>query len=224
MIIAERKPFDEIKQMINDHNKVLIVGCGTCVAVCLTGGEKEVGILAAELRIALELEDKNIEIGETTVERQCDREFLEAIAGQVEQYDAVISMACGVGVQFLAEMYPEKPVYPAVNTTFLGANEDIGFYTERCSACSTCYLALTGGICPVTMCSKGLLNGPCGGPIDGMCEVDRTRPCAWCQIYERLKQQGRLDLLTRVIPAREFRHKPTRFIHPAYKKKFERPQ
>lgn len=224
MIVAERKPFQEIKDMVINYDRILLVGCGTCVAVCLAGGEKEVGILASQLRIALRLEGKNPEIGEVTVERQCDREFLQTIAAPVAQFDAVVSLACGAGIQFLGEMYPDKPVYPGVNTTFIGVNEDVGFYTERCSACNTCYLALTGAICPVTMCPKGLLNGPCGGPVGGMCEVDRERPCAWCQIYERLKKQGRLDLLTRVIPAREFQSKPGKVIHPAYKKKYYVPQ
>jgi len=105
MIVAKRKPFEEIKEMIKDYKKVLNVGCGTCVAVCLAGGEKEVAVLNAEIDMARKLDNNPIEIGAKTVERQCDHEYLEELDNIVGGYDAILSMACGVGIQFLARVW-----------------------------------------------------------------------------------------------------------------------
>jgi ferredoxin len=179
MIIAERKPFAEIKAMVAPYKKILIVGCGTCVAVCLAGGEKEVGLLASQLKLSLGLEDRRLEIGEITVERQCDLEFIRPLCDFTADYEAIVSMACGAGVQYLKQLCYLQPIFPGVDTRFIGVNNDVGYYTERCRACGSCYLGITGGICPVTMCPKGLLNGPCGGTINGRCEVDPEKECAW---------------------------------------------
>lgn len=220
MIVAERKPFQEIKDMLKDAKKVLTVGCGTCVAVCLAGGGKEVGVLNAELKIARKLEGNPIELGAATVERQCDREFLAELDGVVDNYDAVVSMACGVGIQFLAERYPHIPVYPGVNTTFMGANQDVGWYEERCRGCGTCFLGITGGICPVTMCAKGLQNGPCGGTNNGSCEINPDQPCAWQAIYERLAKQGRLASIKEICPPTDWRNQiPRTIVQPGYAKR-----
>ena len=209
MIIAERKPFAEIKAMLAPYKKILIVGCGTCVAVCLAGGEKEVGLLASQLRLALGLEDKRLEIGEITVERQCDLEFLRPLCDFTADYDAIVSMACGAGVQFLNQLCSLHPVFPAVNTTFIGVNNEVGYYTEACRACRNCYLGITGGICPVTMCPKGLLNGPCGGSQGGLCEVSMTQkcdvPCVWALIYDRMSELGELDRLTAYCGPKDWR-------------------
>ena len=219
MIVAKRKPFDEIKNFLKDYKKVLNVGCGTCVAVCLSGGEKEVSVLNAELDMARKLDDNPIDLGGITIERQCDREYLEALDNMVDEYDALLSMACGAGIQFLAERYPNKPVFPAVDTTFIGVNQDVGWYEERCRSCSSCVLGLTGGICPVTMCAKGLYNGPCGGTNRGSCEIDKDQPCAWYLIYERLANQGRLDLITKITPIKEREDQvPRTVIQPGYQK------
>ena len=222
MIVAERKPFEEIKAMLAGYQHILVVGCGTCVAVCLAGGEKEVGILGAQLRLAAKVAGERSHVDEATVERQCDREFMEPLARNIDRYDAVLSTACGAGVQLLAEIYDTLPVFPALNTTFIGVAEGPGVWTERCRACSDCVLGLTGGICPVTMCSKGLLNGPCGGAVDGHCEVDPERACAWGQIYERLRQTGRLEELSAIRPPK--RHnvhvQPARQVHQAYQKRY----
>ena len=122
MIVAERKPLEEIKAMLEGYRRVLTVGCGTCVAVCLAGGEKEVGILNAELQMARKIDGVPVTVGAACVERQCDMEFLDELEGQVDQYDVILSMACGAGVQFMAERFPDVPVVPAVDTTFIGAN------------------------------------------------------------------------------------------------------
>jgi ferredoxin len=219
MIVAKRKPFEEIKDLLKGYKKVLNVGCGTCVSVCLTGGEKEVGILNSELTMARKLEENPIEMGAISVERQCDREFLEAIDPVADDYEAIISMACGVGIQFLAERFPHIPVLPAVDTSGLSVNQDVGWYEERCRSCSSCVLAYTGGICPVTMCAKGLYNGPCGGTNKGSCEINKDQPCAWYQIWERLAKQGRLDLITAYTPAQTWKNQvPRTLIQPGYTK------
>lgn len=220
MIVAKRKSFEDIKLMLKDYKKVLNVGCGTCVAVCLAGGEKEVDVLTAELDMARKMEDNPLEIGKFTVERQCDREYLEALDSVVGDYDALLSMACGAGIQFLAERYPEKPVFPAVDTTFIGVNQDVGWYEERCRSCGSCVLGMTGGICPVTMCAKGLYNGPCGGTNKGSCEINKDQPCAWFMIYERLSKQDRLSSILEVVPPQDWRNQtPRTVIQPGYKKK-----
>jgi len=222
MIVAERKPFDELKEMLKGYKKVLNVGCGTCVAVCLTGGEKEVAVLNAELDMARKLDDSPIELGAITVERQCDMEYLEELDGVVDEYEALISMACGAGIQFLAERFPGKPVLPAVDTTFLAVNRDVGWYEERCRSCSSCVLGWTAGICPVTMCAKGLYNGPCGGTDNGSCEIHKDQPCAWFQIFERLSLQGRLDLIKGYEPIVAWKNqKPRTLFQPGYKKEEE---
>jgi ferredoxin len=219
MITAKRKTFAEIKNLLKDYQKVLNVGCGTCVAVCLAGGEKEVDVLNAELEMARKLEDNPLELGAKTVERQCDREYLAELDDMVTDHDAILSMACGVGVQFLAERFPNIPVFPAVDTSGLAVNQAVGWYEERCRSCSSCVLGLTGGICPVTMCAKGLYNGPCGGTNLGSCEIDAEQPCAWYQIYERLERQGRLDCILKITPAVDWHNQvPRTLVQPGYKK------
>ena len=219
MIVAKRKPFEEIKEMLKGYRKVLTVGCGTCVSVCLAGGEKEVTVLNTELDMARRLEDEPIELGRITVERQCDREYLAELDDLVDPYDAILSMACGVGIQFLAERFPEKPVLPAVDTSGLAVNQAVGMYEERCRSCQSCVLAWTGGICPVTMCAKGLYNGPCGGTNKGSCEIDPEQPCAWYTIYERLCKQGRLECIRKIHPANDWKDQvPRTMIQQGYKK------
>ena len=204
MIIAEIKPLEEIKKTLSDCEKVLNVGCGGCTAVCLAGGQKEVDDLNTQLTVSFKTDSVPFKIDGFTVERQCEMQFLAELDEMADSYDAFLSMGCGAGVQFLAERYPDKPVFPGVNSVFVGVNKDIGWYEERCKCCGDCVLAMTGGICPVTMCAKGLFNGPCGGPQDGHCEVSPEVPCAWINIYERLKQQGRLDNIQELYEAREW--------------------
>jgi hypothetical protein len=204
MIIGEQKPLEEIKNLISDFDKILILGCGTCVTVCFAGGEKEVGILASSLRMATRIDDQEKAIDEATVQRQCEWEFLDAIEEEIRSHDLVLSMACGIGVQAIVERFPEARVAPAINTTFLGLPEEHGLWTERCAACGECILHLTAGICPIARCAKSMLNGPCGGSQGGECEINPDVPCAWQLIYDRLKAQGRLDQMLEVMPARDW--------------------
>lgn len=194
MIVAQRKPFEEIKEQVKDYKKLLLLGCGTCVSVCMAGGEKEVELLATQLRMASQGEGKEVEIGEATIQRQCDQEYIEPIVEMAKDYDAVLSMGCGAGVQLVANMLAPTPVIPALDTCFIGITQEEGVWTEQCRACGSCILAETGGICPVARCAKGLLNGPCGGTNNGKCEVDSEKDCVWTLIYQRLAAQDRLDL------------------------------
>ncbi len=196
MIVAEQKPFDKVYESVKGYEKVLILGCGTCVTVCMAGGEKEVGILASTMRLANKENGIQMEIREATIERQCDREFFDEIKDKIEWADVVLSMACGVGVQFCSEIFEGTRVLPALNTKFYGAVEQQGIWSERCGGCGDCVLDIFGGICPIARCSKSLLNGPCGGSQDGKCEVDPDNiDCAWQLIYDRMKLLGCLDNL-----------------------------
>lgn len=219
MIVGKRKPFDELKEMIKDCKKVLTVGCGTCVAVCLAGGEKEVAVFNTEMDMARKLDDNPIEIGAVTLERQCDREYLAELDDKVKDYDALISMACGVGVQFLAERFPDMAVFPALDTSGLAVNQSVGWYEERCRSCQSCVLGWTGGICPVTLCAKGLYNGPCGGTNKGKCEISQEQDCAWYMIHQRLSGQGRLDKILEFRSPADWKDTvPRTLVQPGYKK------
>ena len=204
MIVAERKPIEEIIGFVTNCKKILIVGCNECVTVCYAGGKKEVGILASALKMAFTKEGKDLEITEITLERQCDHEYLEEIRNIIEDYDAVISLACGVGVQFMAEKYLRTPIFPGVNTCFMGVTEERGVWSERCQACGQCILGQTAGICPISRCAKRLLNGPCGGSTNGKCEINKEVDCAWQLIIDRLKELGRLDDYDVLVPIKDW--------------------
>lgn len=203
MIVADKKPIDEIISEIKDHNNVLILGCNECVTVCEAGGKKEVGVLASALRMHFLKEGKEVKIDEITLERQCDHEYLEEVRAVMDGYDAVVSLACGVGVQFMAEKYP-LPVYPGVNTCFLGVTDKRGLWTERCQACGQCILASTGGICPVARCAKRLFNGPCGGSTRGACEINKELDCAWQLIVDRMRDLDRFDEYEQLSPIKDW--------------------
>lgn len=204
MIVGDRKPLDEIKAMLEGYQRVLIMGCGTCVSVCMAGGMKEVAILASQLRMDAQLRNSNVEFGEETIQRQCDREYIEPVLENAKTYDIVLSMACGVGVQLLAEMLEPVPVIPALNTTFMGVTEEEGTWLERCRGCGDCILSDTGGICPVARCAKSLFNGPCGGSVSGKCEVSPDTPCAWQLIYDRLSALGQLEKMEVLQPVKDW--------------------
>ena len=193
MIMARPKPMEEIIDEIKDLNKVLIAGCDGCVTVCEAGGSKEVQVVASALRLYFSKESKRMEIEETSLTRQCDKDYLHQLLDTIDDYDGIVSLACGAGVQFMAEMYRKKPIFPGVDTCFIGVTEERGVWAERCQACGLCILASTGGICPISRCSKRMLNGPCGGSEKGKCEVSPDTDCGWHLIYERLKELGQLD-------------------------------
>ena len=205
MIVAEQKPLEEIRQMLAPYGRVLILGCGTCMTVCDAGGEREASFLHNALRLAQSRsENENHTFSEYTVKRQCDYEFLEALTDKINDIDAILSLGCGIGVQTIAEYFPDMPVLPGVNTSFMGMAKEWGIWDERCAACGECRLEETGGICPITRCTKGILNGPCAGTKNGKCEANKDIDCAWLLIYKRLERLGQLDKMRRYYPLRNF--------------------
>jgi len=204
MIVAERKPVAEIVGMLSGVKRVLVLGCRGCVSVCSAGGEREVEILASLLRLGASKQGQALETIEATLVRQCDREYVDGIDQWAGQYDAIVSMACGVGVNFIANLRPRDIVYPGVNTTFLGGSADQGVWTEQCAGCGNCVLHLTGGLCPVARCAKSLMNGPCGGSVGGRCEIHKEVLCIWQAIYDRLDRIGRKDDINLIAPIRDW--------------------
>jgi hypothetical protein len=219
MIVAERKPLSDLKAFLENYRKVLVVGCGTCTTVCLAGGEAEVKVISTGLRIGFLKEDKEIEIVEDCITRQCEPEFVAKIVEKVkaEGIEAVLSLGCGVGVNFLAEKLDNIPVYPGVDTKFFGAAVEPGVWVEMCAGCGNCILHLTGGICPIARCSKSILNGPCGGSQEGKCEISPEVTCAWSLVVERMKKLGNLHRLEELVPPRNWSSShhggPRRVVH-----------
>ena len=205
MIFAEWKPLQEITEKLIGHKKVLLAGCATCVAECASGGEKEVETLAPLLTMALKQQGHDVEIVTATLEKQCEWEFVEELAEVAGKVDAIVSIACGIGVQALAERFEELPVYPGVNTSALTIREQPGLWASRCTACGDCVLGETFGLCPVARCAKSLMNGPCGGTRkDGKCEVDENTDCVWNLIVERAESRGAIESLAKVRESKDW--------------------
>jgi ferredoxin len=205
MIVADRKPIPELLEMVNQCNRILIVGCKGCVTVCNVGGLKEVQILASAIKIAGKKEGRTLEIEEGVLERQCDPEYIGLLKDKVNDYDAVISMACGVGPQFLSEAYPQQRFLPAVNTSFFGGAIRHGVWEERCVGCGTCIIHQYDGMCPIARCSKSLMNGPCGGSSHGACEISPDTVCIWDRIVRKKMEMGRIEDLMNVAAAKNWR-------------------
>ena len=164
-------------------------------------------MLASALRMAAKMNGEDVGISEKTIDRQCVKEFVIQLDDVIDQYDAILSLGCGAGVQAIADMYPEVPVIPALNTEFMGETKDQGYWVESCIGCGDCMLYYFGGVCPLTRCSKQLLNGPCGGSMDGKCEVNPEVPCAWQLIIDRLTNFGALDRLEMIYPPKDWSKK-----------------
>ncbi len=212
MIKVKPKPLPEIFEYVEPYQNILIAGCGGCASVCLAGGQQEVTMLKSELELSRRDAGIAGRISGRTVERQCNLAYLEELDDEVKKADCLLSMACGAGIQLLAERYPRVPVFPGVNTLAIGVDRDIGLYEENCRACGECVLAYTAGICPVTRCAKSLFNGPCGGTRDEWCEVGSGIPCAWNEIYERLRDQNRLDDIFKLQKIMSWRNQIRRTI------------
>jgi ferredoxin len=204
MIIAKRKPVNEIADMVAPYKKVTVVGCRSCVAICLAGGEKEVKMLISALKVKNRKEGRKQEFDGLVVERQCEKEWIKEVEERILDSDLVLSMACSLGAQTIGDMYPEKIVFPALNTGMFGVPEEQGVWSEKCVGCGNCIIHTTGGICPIARCAKSMLNGPCGGSSNGHCEVNLDIDCAWYEIHERLKLQKRLDLIEKVNPPKDW--------------------
>lgn len=202
MIVPDWKPMDEILEMVRGVDNLLIVGCEDCSGKYLKGGQEQADAMSRLIEMGMEKEhDAKINTEAIAIQRQCDTDVVEKEVDP-EGYEALLSLACGAGAQTLAEIY-DLPVFPGCNTFFVGmkdlredeiTGEEITL-EEFCSGCGDCIIHETAGVCPVTRCAKGLLNGPCGGPLEGMCEVGdyEENQCAWVEIYERLKERDELE-------------------------------
>jgi ferredoxin len=204
MIVAKRKPMAEIAEMVASHKNVKVIGCRSCVAICLAGGEKEVKTLVSALRLKARKEGRRQRFEGLVVERQCEKEWVEQVEGEIMDSDLVLSTACSLGCQTIGDMYPKKLVFPALNTGIFGVPEEQGVWSEKCLGCGDCVIHKTGGICPIARCAKSMLNGPCGGSSNGKCEVNLEVDCAWYAIHERLKLQNRLELIEQVSPPKDW--------------------
>ncbi len=202
MIITETKKIEEITESLKGLKSVYLFGCNACAEQCKTGGAEEIESMTRELtERGFEVTGASI-IDETCYRQPVRKEFRQH--KEIGESDAILVLACGAGVKSIMESNPEtQPVIPALDSMYLAKVERVGQFFEGCSLCGKCVLANTGGICPHTDCPKGLLNGPCGGVVDGQCEVDIENSCAWVKIYDRLKIQNRLHLLEEIAPPKD---------------------
>jgi hypothetical protein len=204
MIITEQKELPEIVRSLEGSRKVFLVGCGVCATTWGTGGERETAEMEAKL-VDSGFESTGWFVSE---ESACDarmtRRQLRTHKEAVASADALLVLSCGAGVQTVAEL-TDRPVFPALNTLFLARIQNLRASDERCRLCGACILAETAAICPITLCPKGLSNGPCGGYEDGKCEVDRERDCAWVAIYERMDAQGRIEQFAEIREPKDWR-------------------
>jgi hypothetical protein len=208
LIIPKQKPLEEILKITDGIERLLIVGCDGCSGIYQVGGEKQAETLATLIRMARQVKGESGEIRHATVLRQCDRQLVATtLRPQLEGVQAILSLACGVGPQTLIDVFPEMNVLTAVDTFGMGGKDrEFGHFFEYCSGCGDCLLNETGGICPMTRCPKALTNGPCGGMLNGKCEVGNyENDCAWYLIYERLKALGRLEEFRKYRPPRDWR-------------------
>lgn len=198
---TEQKPIEELLQYLEKYNSVYIIGCGTCTTMIHTGGKAEV----LEMKDKLEAAGKKV-TGWMVIPTACDEiagEALRQNAQDIESTDAILVMSCAYGAQTV-NLYLEKPVYPAVNTMFIGKEDRTGYFAEACTQCGGCVLGRTACICPLVGCAKGLFNGPCGGSVGGKCEISPDVQCAWQMILDRLAATGRLDELEEIAPLKDW--------------------
>ena len=205
MIVGDLKSLSEIASSIAGYSKVLVLGCGGCVTVCRSGGDAEAHDLSLRLSHPEQYRGTPPDLVVDTVERQCENDLIKAYLKVPAGIEAILSLACGAGVQIVADAFKPLPVIPALTTTFMGGADEPGVWREKCRGCGDCLLACTAGICPIALCAKRLLNGPCGGSRGGTCEVGPEIPCAWARIYARLEKQGRLHLMDELRTPRDWR-------------------
>ncbi len=203
MIISKKIERDKLFDTIKDYDSFFLVGCSECASLCGTGGEPEL----EELKKELEAAGKKV-TGTFRAKTGCQvlgtKIELKPFKEELADTQVVIVMSCGAGTQAMVEVFPDKPVYPSNDSMFLGNMTRFQMFDERCSLCGECILEQTGGICPVTNCPKGLLNGPCGGTSNGNCEVSPDIKCAWVQIYQRLEKINRLEDMEKIIEPKDW--------------------
>ncbi len=199
--ITKQKPFELVMQWLEDKEGVYLIGCGSCATMLHTGGKSEV----LEMKEKLEAAGKRV-TGWMVIPTACDqltRVALAESAEAIQAADGIVALSCAFGVQTIS-LYNSSPVYPALNTLFVGREETPGHFTEVCMQCGDCVLGKSAGLCPLVRCSKSLLNGPCGGSVEGKCEVSPDIPCVWQVILDRLQAVGRLDILEEIVPVHDW--------------------
>lgn len=205
MIVTERKPFQKIIDSLKGYNRIFLVGCGECATTCKTGGEQEL------LEVKRLLEEQGSKITGMCIPQapclasQIKTEFAKNLKN-LKESEAILVLACGLGVQSAkgCERFG-LAVLPGCDTLFGAVMDSQGNFLEKCSLCGECVLHITGGICPVTLCAKGLLNGPCGGMNKGKCEVDKEKDCAWVLIYNELEKRKKLGDMKAVQPPKDYK-------------------
>ena len=197
MILSEQKPFDEIIAYLEKDRSVFVLGCNGCAQSSGSGGPRQV----EEMKQKLTEAGKKV-TGTKVIDFLCEKALVKSgLKGKVDQLkeaDAVLVLTCGIGVQAVAAAI-NKLVYPGCNTVNLGGSRGEWEGSERCNECGQCLLYHTGGICPLTACTKSLVSGACGGANHGKCEISPDRDCGWELIYNRLKARGQLERLADIM-------------------------
>jgi len=203
MVVNVPKPDEELVEIVSEYESIFVVACGGCPVGCDSGGQARIEEVSGILK-----KNKKKVTGSTEIDFLCNKALvgtrLRYRIGELGSSDAVIVISCGIGVQATAAMV-DIPALPANDTLSSQGMQGLWPSSERCAGCGTCYLAYTGGICPITSCSKSLINGMCGGQHEGLCEVEQERECGWYLIYNRLKETGQLDNLKKIPKLRDFR-------------------
>lgn len=180
-----------------------MVGCGECATTCKTGGEPEL----LKMKEALGAQGKEV-VGMCLPDAPCVASQIKTAFAKnmksLRQAEAILVLACGLGTQSARDNDRlALAVFPALNTVFGAVVDGQGNFYEKCSLCGDCVLGQTAGICPVSLCAKGLLNGPCGGMDKGKCEVDRDKDCAWVLLYQELAKKKRLGMFREIKDAKD---------------------
>ena len=214
MIVTEQKAIEEIIDSLTGYSKIFLIGCGECAATCKTGGEPEL----AKMKQLLEEKGKTV-VGMCMPDAPCIASQIKTELAKnmkaLREAEAILVLACGLGVQSVKDNDRlGLVVFPALNSVFGAVLDAAGNFLEKCSLCGECVLDVTGGICPITLCPKGLLNGPCGGMDKGKCEVDKDKDCAWVLIYKELDKQKKLEIMKKAQAPKDFKKatKPHRLM------------
>lgn len=204
-IITRKKPSEELKELYQNYDMMFLIGCGTCTTMCRTGGQQEIKEMAELLT-----QSGKLVTGSMIIPVACDdltKDIIMENGSAINTAQALVIMTCAFGVQTISKSI-NKPLIPALDTVFIGKETGPGTFEEICDQCGQCVLGVTAAICPITSCHKGLLNGPCGGTNKGKCEIDPEKDCAWTLIYNRLKDMGKLELMHKFHPPRDFNITP----------------
>ncbi len=221
MIVSKAKERQDVINMLEGVQSVFLLGCSECASLCGTGSPEAL----AEMKQSLEGIGKKVTgtfVAKTGCQVLGTKVELKANKEEVDAADAILVMSCGAGTQSMVEVFKDKKVYPANDTAFLGNMTRFQHFDERCSMCGECIIDKTGGICPVTTCPKGILNGPCGGTNNGFCEVSPEIECAWAKIYARMERTGELEKMKQIIPPKDYSKKLSPKVFVIEKKKEEK--